>query len=328
MRRLGLLSIILAATVTLVWLGCTAARRQRDSAAAVKTEPGPSGAVTDSKHVAGLVAALGDPGNETRATAAASLRRLLAADPDARTNDHGRDYWEERAARVKPGMKHAEAVKLFPPLDQDLLLERLLWSGPGSGQTHIGRWRLDHYWVVIIQYRNPDTVLERPTLENRALHVWVKPPDGLTGTWVTWHVNGQKGRELEYANGKYYGAFIAYHDNGQKSYEQHYENGVCSGTDTGWYRNGRKSYAGRYANGKREGTWTHWYEDGRVRSREQSRGGQPHGIRASWYANGQKQYEVHYRDGRKHGPDKAWDERGKLLWSREYRDGELVRAGR
>jgi hypothetical protein len=109
-----------------------------------------------------LVAALSDPSNEARALAAASLRRLLAADPGARTNDHGREYWQKRVAKVKPGMRHAQVVKLLPPYDKTLSEERLLWSGPGSGQSHYGWWRLDHYWMVSISYRNPDTVLKSP----------------------------------------------------------------------------------------------------------------------------------------------------------------------
>ena len=272
------------------------------------------------------VAALSDASNEVRAAAAASLRQLLAANPSAKTNDHGQEHWERQAAKVKPGMKHAEVVTLLPPYDKTLSQERLLWSGAGTGDSHIGVWRLDHYWFVTVQYRNPDTVIEQPSLHNIAMHIWVKPPDTFTGAWVTWHVNGQKWREVEYKEGKYRGCLTVYHDNGQKSYEQHYVNGVCSGAHTGWNRSGRKSYEGQYAEGKREGTWTHWYEDGRVRSREQFKNGQSHGVSTSWYASGQKRYEVHYREGKRHGVDSCWDESGRLQWTRHYEDGALVRS--
>lgn len=112
--------------------------------------------VASTKDASELVAALHDPSNEARAAAAASLRRLLAADPGVRTNDHGRDYWQKQVAKVKPGMRHAQVVKLLPPYDKTLSEERLLWSGPGSGQSHSGMWRLDHYWMVWIWYRNPE----------------------------------------------------------------------------------------------------------------------------------------------------------------------------
>ena len=277
-------------------------------------------AIAGDEDLSRLVARLHEASNEARAAAAASLRRALAANPSARTNDHGRVYWEQRIAQVNPGMKHAEVVTLLRPHDQG---ER---GSSGSGVTHVATWRLDHYWIVVVQYRNPDSVIKRPTLHRRAMSIWVKPPKEHTGTWVTWHVNGQKSHEIEYENGKYDGRFTSYHDNGREAVEQHYRSGICSGVATGWSRNGRKCYEGQYASGKRQGTWTHWYEDGQLRSREQLKNGETDGIRTTWHPSGQKQYEVHYRSGKKHGPDRAWDEAGRLLWSREYRNGVLVRG--
>ena len=215
-----------------------------------------------------LVALLSSPDKETRATAAAAMRRLIATDPNSKTNDHGEKYWRKRVESVSPGMKHSDVMRLLPPYDHTLSAERLLWSGPASGDSHVATWRLDHYWTVTIQYRNPDTVIERPELRNEAMRIWVKPPVDFTGTWVTWYVNGRKSHEIEYKNGTYNGAFIAFYHNGRQSYEQHYRNGVCSGSDSGWYPDGSKMYHGNYADGKQTGTWTRWNPDGSVKTAE------------------------------------------------------------
>lgn len=223
----------------------------------------------ESKDPLELVALLSDPNGETRATAAAAMRQLIAADPGVKTNDHGEEYWKKRVESVKAGMKHSDVLSLLPPYDTTLSAERLLWSGVGSGDSHIATWRLDHYWTVTIQYRNPDTVIERPKLQNSAMRFWVEPPADFTGTWVTWHVNGQKSHEIEYKNGKYHGSFSAFYDNGRKRYQQHYRDGVCSGSASGWYPDGSKKYQGNYTDGKQTGTWTHWNEDGSVSTVDQ-----------------------------------------------------------
>lgn len=228
-----------------------------------------SPSVVQAEDPAALVALFRHPDNETRATAAAAMRGLIVTNPSLRTNDQGEKYWKKRVESVTPGMKHSDVMRLLPPYDRTLSADRLLWSGPGSGDSHIATWRLDHYWSVTIQYRNPDSVIERPKLQNKAMRIWVEPPGDLTGTWVTWYVNGLKSHRIEYKNGKYHGAFIAFYDDEQKCYEQHYSNGVCSGSDSGWYPDGNKMYHGNYTNGKQTGTWTHWDRDGSVRNVEQ-----------------------------------------------------------
>ena len=158
--------------------------------------------------------------------------------------------------------KHSEVLELLPVYEQMI-------SGEGSGDSHVLRWRLDHYWIVTVQYRNPDTVIERPKLESEAMHTWVKPPENFTGKWVTWYVNGHKSHEIEYKDGKYHGTFIAFYDNGQMRCRQYYNNGICSGTDTGWYPDGSVMYQGTYTNNKQTGIWIHWKPDGSVNTREQ-----------------------------------------------------------
>jgi hypothetical protein len=259
----------------------------------------PSIAEADDKIVADFVAKLANVDGDLRAGAAAELRRLLAGDFNARTNNHGRLYWQERIDQVKPGMKHEEVLRILPPVDKQI-------SGQGSGRWHNRQWRLDDYWVVLVNYNNPDTVHEaRASLDRRAREVWVDPPAGFAGTWTTWHVNGQKAHEAEYKDGKRNGMLTQYYDNGRKAYEQHYVAGTCSGPDRGWYADGSKSYEGQYVDGKQDGTWTHWYQDGRLQTRRGMRQGEFHGVSTTWHENGQKQYETAYQDGKKHGPDES-----------------------
>ncbi|MHC4202449.1 MAG: toxin-antitoxin system YwqK family antitoxin [Planctomycetota bacterium] len=208
--------------------------------------------VVETRDAYELVAALGDPSNEARAAAAASLRRLLAADPSARTNDHGREYWQRRVAAVKPGMKHAEVVKLLPPSDTTRSLDQVLWSGggPATGSCHRAAWGLDHYWSVEIEYINPDIVRRRPTLKSGTESVSVMYPQNYTGTWAMWYVNGQKYYEYRFLNGKMHGACAKYYDNGRKRCETHYRNGMAHGSSRTWHRTGKLHRSWDYLDGK------------------------------------------------------------------------------
>ncbi len=215
------------------------------------------GLTGESKDPQELVALLSNPDGETRAAAAAELRQLIAANPDSKTNDHGEEYWKKRVDSVKVGMKHAEVLKILPPVDQNIPVK-------GEGQEHVMTWRPDDYWTVTVFYLNPDAVKERPRLHREALRVWVQPPADFTGTWVTWHVNGQKSYESEYRNGFLNGLSLIFYDNGSKLHQQYYIESIPSDTAFFWYPDGRKKSQGDYTNRKRTGTWIFWNEDGSV----------------------------------------------------------------
>ena len=169
-------------------------------------------------------------------------------------------------------MNKADALKILP---------RFAEASDGfeiaSGDSHVVSYRLDHNWMVTIQFRNPGKVIERPKLTRHALKVFVTPPKDFSGKWIAWYVNGQKGYEIDYKNGKYDGVFTNFHDNGNKSVEQHYVNHEAHGADTGWNSDGKLSYTAQYRNGKQDGKWTHFY------------------------ANGTKQSETNYSNGKYHG---------------------------
>ncbi len=214
----------------------------------------------DSKDPQELVALLSNPDGETRAAAAAELRQLIAASPDARTNDHGEEYWKKYFDSIPTGMKYSDFIKLLPDSAHCIMVNY-------SGRSGAALWRLDHYWLAHIYYKNRDIVFKSPQLSQKAMEVWIKPPEDFTGTWVTWHVNGQKSNESDYKDGKRHGSFTAFHDNGQKAYQHHH-----NGPATGWHRDCSNAYIGINKDGKPEGTWIFWNEDGSVDTIEYKNG--------------------------------------------------------
>jgi RNA polymerase sigma factor (sigma-70 family) len=276
----------------------------------------------DEEAVAAHIKALHDADSETRATAAAALRRIVARYPSRTvylaSKDGGESVWQKKVDQVKPGMTKAEVQKILPPFPESDGFEH------GSGDSHIVNYRIDYHWTVTVSYRNPDRVIERPTLTKRALPVPVTPPANFTGTWINWHVNGQPGHEIHYQDGQYHGAFTSFHDNGAKHVEQHYTRNEAHGADTGWYSNGKMSYTGQYRNGKQDGKWIHWYPNGKKQSESNYDNGKHEGRDARWDENGQLRFERTYKNGVKHGIEASWDERGNLEYEREYNDGVLV----
>ena len=152
--------------------------------------------------------------SDIRADAAAGLRRILAADPAAAPNYHPKAYWEAKLGALKAGvpLKDALRILLLDMTDEQRrkALEMQIWSG----QSGVSTYRLDDYWIVTLQLGDigREKLLAPPKLTRSARRVWVEPPRGYTGTWVTWRVNGQKACEIEYAEGRYDGTFTSFHD--------------------------------------------------------------------------------------------------------------------
>lgn len=278
----------------------------------------------DDEAVQSHIDALGDIDSETRAAAAKALRRIIAKYPSGTvylaSKDGGEAAWQEKVKRIKVGMTKAQVLNILPEFEG----AASEMCEIGSGDSHIVMYRLDYHWVVTIYYRNPDKVIERPTLTKRALHVNIEPPPNFTGTWTTWHVNGQKAREIQYADGKYNGVFTSYHDNGTKSYEQHYVNHITHGPDTGWNADGRLSYTAQYQNGRQHGRWTHWHANGNKHSEADYVDGKYHGRVMYWHENGQIGAVNDYKEGVKHGREASWDKNGTLQYDRKFVNGKIV----
>jgi len=277
----------------------------------------------DEAAIAVHIKALHDPSNDVRAAAAKALREIVAkygnGTSNIRERDAGEARWMEKVKQVKPGMAKAEVQRILPPFP-----ESPENSGSGTGDSHNTSHRLDPHWIVTVQYRNPDKVIEQPELKRLELRFYVTPPPNYTGTWLAWYINGQKSHEIEFKDGKYDGVFTSFYDNDQKLYEQHYTKGVCDGADIGWYRDGKKMYVGRYRNGKQDGQWIHWYPNGQKQHESNYKDGEFDGPYGGWYPNGQMRFEKNYRNGEMHGTEAGWNEQGVLQYKREYKDGKLV----
>jgi hypothetical protein len=277
----------------------------------------------DEAAVAACIKALSDAKSEMRKAAAADLRRIVAKYPSGTiyltSKDGGEAIWREKVDLVTPGMSKTEVLKLLPRFP-----EAADGIEVSSGDSHIVVYRLDYHWTVKISYRNTGKVISRPVLHMRALKVEVTPPKDFTGTWITWHVNGQKGWETQYTNGKYDGVLTMYHDNGVKSVEQHYVNHEAHGADTGWYPNGKLCYTAQYRNGKQDGKWTHWYANGNRQCETNYDNGKYNGLDSRWHENGQLGAVNAYKDGIKHGIEASWDEKGVLQYERKFVNGEIV----
>jgi hypothetical protein len=283
----------------------------------------------DAAAIAAHIKALGDEKSDVRATAAKALRLLVAKYPSRtvylRGKDGGEAYWTEKVNQVKPGMTRAQVLKIIPPFPE--APHRLNMA---SGQRNSDSYRLDYHWDVWVLYDNADKddnaekVSHGPTLTRRALRVNVEPPKNYTGTWITWHVNGQRGYETQYQNGKYDGAHTSFYDNGQKMYEQHYKKHVADGPDNGWHSDGKKSYMGQYRNGKQDAKWLRWHANGKKQSEATYVNGEYDGGHARWHENGQLTSLQVYRNGVKHGLEAAWDEEGVLQYKRYYENGTIV----
>ena len=140
--------------------------------------------------------------------------------------------WQEKANQITPGMSKGDVFKILPPFPQGANT-----GGIWDGGTHIDRWQLDYHWTATVAYQNPvdirkestATVISRPVLKQCAFQVNVAPRKDFTGTWINWHVNGQKGLETQYKNGKYNGVLTSYHDNGSQELRAALRKPYCRG---------------------------------------------------------------------------------------------------
>lgn len=261
------------------------------------------------ERVASARARLADPSQEVRDAAASELRATLAAEPALAGGTEA--TWQTRLASIKPGTPASELAALLGATEEGAL-------GNGTGLT----LRLDDAWTVIAEITGGGvqaTPVPTPALiafgplQAASRQVWVAPPDGYTGPWVTYFASGQVASDIEYAGGTY-ARFTARYDNGQESYTQRYVGGVADGPEVGYHRDGSKAYAIQRARGENVGTWTHWYPSGQKQSEETYVAGKLDGVMAGWRQDGSKDYEIHYKAGVETG-QAAWDAQGKRLYA-------------
>jgi hypothetical protein len=203
---------------------------------------------------------LASPSQRVRDEAAVGLRKSFVVPP--------RKPWDELMASIKVGDTKAFVLGKLRQLNAKPN------GAVGSGQSSNESYRLDEAWILWVAFVRLDateadadaaTVL-KVSLQKDLQHIWVEPPEGFTGTWVTYFVNGQRSHLIHYAGGKYAGKFTAFRSDGSKACVQTYGPKGAEGEETGYFPSGRVAYRGFHKDGKPVGTWTHFNEDGSVQS--------------------------------------------------------------
>ena len=282
------------------------------------------GLAADEAAVAAHIKSLASPDSDTRAAAAAELRRLVAKYPSGTVYlsrpDDGGAAWRAKLRRVRVGMDRADVLRILPSID-----------GPGAasgglhdGGSYFATWRLDEHWSATAAFYDDGELAQLPRLRKGARWVGVVHPPDFTGTWVDYHVNGQRARAVELRTGKHHGVSTHYHDSGAVYSVSHYVNGEQHGDYTGWQRDGRLAFTAHYRDGKQHGTWTHWYDSGVKHSEEHYENGRRHGREWRWYESGEPASVNDYRHGVRHGIEVSWDEGGVPHYKRRHANGELV----
>ena len=273
----------------------------------------------DEAKIAADIKLLSDPSNEVRGRAAAELRGIIARYPGGTTNiryrDGGKGYWERTCRRIKLDFIKSDVLRAVPPF-KDFPELGLLDSGALS-------YRLDYDWVVSVPLNDDIQVSQPPTVEKKelAIELWV-PPDGYSGSWISWYCTGQKESDEYYKNGRETGTLTHFYTNGHRAYITPYVNGVPEGKGMGWFPDGHEQFEAYYRQGFRNGKFEHWYDDGQKRGESNWIKGMPDGFSRGWYENGQLEFQVQLENGRENGVADWWFESGQKNKEVAYSNGK------
>lgn len=200
---------------------------------------------------------LSSPSQEVRDAAAAELRKTYQPIP--------RSKWSQIVEEIKVGETKSDMLKrLLPVKPSEMQLK-------GNGKSHCEIFALDNEWTLQC-WVNDDalTIYSKTLVRSSKFHVWVPPPEEFTGKWITYYINGQKGREIAYQDGVNCGDYTAFHPNGNKQWVKHYiPGGVIDGDEIRYYPSGKTMFTARYSKGLPVGTWTRYDEEGKVVSIEE-----------------------------------------------------------
>ncbi len=234
-----------------------------------------------------------DPAKRERG--ARALRQMYAEDPRS-LGDHGEAYWTELLVRVE-GRKLSEASSI---LDGAQLLMGSEAGGGGASQGY----RLDDFWTAEIHYstRGDETVFSHEPPRRRVVHVEVSLPEKLTGTWITYYVNGAIHETIELEGGVRRRR-RELHDNGSVHLEETYVDGRLHGTVLARDAHGAPEWEQTWANGKQVGVERFFHPNGKVRQ------------------------EAHFEDDKLEGRLTNFTESGTATFCAEYRAGVRVDGG-
>jgi hypothetical protein len=214
--------------------------------------------------ISSRLAELRSQSQEVRDAAAKALRTIYVL--PARTK------WEPLFGSIKPGEKKATVLAKLQPYHVTVEMDL------ASGGSYVEEYRLHDRWLLRCGYRetnrelplmpngSPDDTVIEPELVEGMRRVWVEPSPNFTGVWTTYYVNGQRGEEIHYLNGKYFGELTSFWPNGAKCYVQQYGTNGIDGGEVGYFPSGHVSYRAQHKAGKNVGVWIWYCEDGTTRS--------------------------------------------------------------
>jgi antitoxin component YwqK of YwqJK toxin-antitoxin module len=130
---------------------------------------------------------------------------------------------------------------------------------------------------------------------------------------------GHKRREESFDHGVPQGSWVSWHENGKKSREIEFEAGVKRRSTT-LYRNGIPQLAQRYDADGNSIVHIKFYPKGEKQTESAMRNGQKHGVERSWWPNGQLREQGELIEGRKEGQWRLWSPDGRLASIEEYKD--------
>lgn len=115
-----------------------------------------------------------------------------------------------------------------------------------------------------------------------------------SGTYLTYHDNGNLKMETTFLEGKKQGECKLYFEDGTLNEVRKYQNNVMTGTWLTFNNLGIKVAEASYKNGKKDGNWFVWDDEGNLK------------------------YELCYKDGEKTGTWKSYNEDGVVINERDY----------
>ena len=161
------------------------------------------------------------------------------------------------------------------------------------------------------------------TIERMGVVYKIHATEPLTGTTLTYHLNGRSERRTEYRDGIKHGKEEEWFKDGNKSSLANWQNGIRHGEQTEWYENGKKSFQGNMAEGKWIGECRGWYPDGQEAFRISFLDGKGRGnpIEIRW--NNDNLIRT-FPDVKVDGEWIEWHPSGRITRHEKWLDGELV----
>lgn len=230
---------------------------------------------------------LASPDQKQRDQAAEALRKLYKADPKS-AGETPVETWTAKVAALPDAAEAQQKALLATPLTA----------------TSLDDYRLDDYWAFSVKRDASRKKIVSVTPPFRSIaFVPVKPPDGFTGTWITYYVNGNVRENDEYAGGKLQHMKEMF-DTGLPRREGNMTEGAKPGTSVPSglvvtrYEDGRPEIEESYERGRLNGPRKLYYPSGKLKQEGSFVDGNPDGLLRNFREDGSDEWCIYYDKGR------------------------------